>query len=736
MSASNPPKLARAASPLARSALAATLIISGGLLGSGAAGAAASDEAEAHAQLIDADLLTADLADAIRAESGYPSDPTEDTSGIDAALLDQFVTVELPSLGIPLINNGTNDGLLYLGDGADLGLLNAYAYAPDPNTATAASGAVTESGAIILDGIDEQGAPMASLELTALLDQLGIEGLTDQFVDGARLDVGVLASWAHAETGVPVASDYVLAGLELALSSPAVAALSQTVEDTVADVQAEVDGVIGPDGTLQAALAGAAADPVNVEVAGVGALTVDLGAPPVGAAVDLSGVVDDLLNTPLTDENGLVTIDLSTGEVAIDLEQLHAGDLNDLPANTSLLTAEQAALIADVITTLLREFVAAVDDAVEAAILGTTVTLNFDPTVTAGGAVTSDLALTVSGTVAEFLEPGAPALEIASTGGVTIGGVEVPLDALLAPALAAVVDDLVPVAQPVLTALLGDAATIIEDGLATDVEDLITALGPVLDGLLADLLTLTVNEQLNGAAGSFTINALSVDVLPGGNVVELPLASSTVRVFQEAVTVAQSLTPEQGPETGGTEVTITGEGFTGATGVTFDGLDGTDFTVVDDNTITVTTPAHEPGPVDVVVLGEGGDSAPLTFTYLDDDGDGDGDGGGDGDGDGDGGDDVPSRADSLSPTSGPISGGTTVTIVGDGFTGSTGVTFDGVPGTGFVVVDDNTIRVVTPPHAAGGASVVVMDPAGDSAPLQFSYRDGVVVRPGLPSTGA
>lgn len=728
MTAPNPPKLARAGSPLARSALAATLIISGGLLGSGTADALASDQAEAHAQLIDADLLTVDLADAIRAESGYPSDPSEDISGIDAALLDQLVTVELPSLGIPLINNGSNDGLLQLDDGADLGLLNAYAYAPDANTATAASGAVTESGAIILDGIDEQGAPMASLELTALLGQLGIEGLTDEVVDGARLDVGVLASWAHAETGVPVESDYVLAGLELALSSPAVAALAQTVADTVGAAQTEVDSVIGPDGALETALAGAAVDPVNVEVAGVGALTVDLGDPQVGAAVDLSAAVDDLLTTPLTDENGLVSIDLSTGQVTIDLAQLHGGDLNDLPANTSLLTAEQAALIADVVTTLLREFVAAVDDAVEAAILGTTVTLNFDPTVTAGGAVTSDLAITVSGTVAEFLEPGAPTLDVSSTGGVTVGAVEVPLDALLAPALAAVLDDMVPVAQPVLSALLADVAAVVEDGLGVAVEDLITALGPVLDGVLADLLTLTVNEQINGADGSFTINALSVDVLPAAGAVELPLASSTVRVFQEAVTVAQSLTPEQGPETGGTEVTITGEGFTGATGVTFDGLDGTDFTVVDDNTITVTTPPHAPGVVEVVVTDESGDSEPLDFEYLAGDDDGDGDGGA--------GDGVPSRADSLSPASGPTSGGTTVTIVGEGFTGATGVTFDGVPGTGFVVVDDNTIRVVTPPHAVGGASVVVTDPDGNSAPLLFSYRDGVAVRPGLPSTGA
>lgn len=52
-----------------------------------------------------------------------------------------------------------------------------------------------------------------------------------------------------------------------------------------------------------------------------------------------------------------------------------------------------------------------------------------------------------------------------------------------------------------------------------------------------------------------------------------------------------SLTPATGLEAGGETITITGFGFTGATGVSFGGTAATSFTVVDDNTIEAVAPA-------------------------------------------------------------------------------------------------------------------------------------------------
>lgn len=78
-----------------------------------------------------------------------------------------------------------------------------------------------------------------------------------------------------------------------------------------------------------------------------------------------------------------------------------------------------------------------------------------------------------------------------------------------------------------------------------------------------------------------------------------------------------TVAPATGGVAGGTAVTITGTGFTGATGVTFGGTAGTAFTVVSSTSITVTTPAHASGAVTVVVLSPNGNGTKLTgFTYA------------------------------------------------------------------------------------------------------------------------
>ena len=73
------------------------------------------------------------------------------------------------------------------------------------------------------------------------------------------------------------------------------------------------------------------------------------------------------------------------------------------------------------------------------------------------------------------------------------------------------------------------------------------------------------------------------------------------------------VSPAGGSVAGGTPVTISGNGFTGATAVTFGGAAGTTLVVVSANTITVTSPAHAAGTVDVVVTTPKGTS-PTTGT--------------------------------------------------------------------------------------------------------------------------
>ena len=163
------------------------------------------------------------------------------------------------------------------------------------------------------------------------------------------------------------------------------------------------------------------------------------------------------------------------------------------------------------------------------------------------------------------------------------------------------------------------------------------------------------------------------------------------------------LSPVQGFASGGTAVTITGTGFTGTTNVKFANTSATP-TVVNDTTITVTSPAHAVGVVDVTVIGPNGTSATTAadqFTYI--------------------ADNVAPTVSGLSPAGGTTLGGTTVTLTGSGFTGTTGVQFGGTGGTGVSVVNDTTVTVITPAHAAGQVDVTVTNPQGTSTAVNADH---------------
>jgi len=55
---------------------------------------------------------------------------------------------------------------------------------------------------------------------------------------------------------------------------------------------------------------------------------------------------------------------------------------------------------------------------------------------------------------------------------------------------------------------------------------------------------------------------------------------------------------------------------------------------------------------------------------------------------------------SVSPSSGPVAGGTMVTVMGSGFTGATKVVFGTVAGTEVTVLNDSTLTVVSPAEGA------------------------------------
>jgi formylglycine-generating enzyme required for sulfatase activity len=185
-----------------------------------------------------------------------------------------------------------------------------------------------------------------------------------------------------------------------------------------------------------------------------------------------------------------------------------------------------------------------------------------------------------------------------------------------------------------------------------------------------------------GTAGAKTVSLTT----PGGT------ANLTNGFTYVAAPTVTSINPNSGATTGGAAVTITGTGFTGATGVSIGGVAATSVVVVNATTITANAPALAAGVYAVSVttpFGTGTLANAYTAVVY-----------------------PPPTISSVSPNVGPTAGGTAITITGNNFTGATSVTIGGVAATNLVVASTTSITATTPAGTAGAKNVVVTSPWG------------------------
>ncbi len=158
------------------------------------------------------------------------------------------------------------------------------------------------------------------------------------------------------------------------------------------------------------------------------------------------------------------------------------------------------------------------------------------------------------------------------------------------------------------------------------------------------------------------------------------------------------VSPGNGPESGGTSVTVTGTNFMNGASVKFGGGFASAVVVVSTTEITCNTPSGS-GTVDVVVRNADGDSDTLSsaFSY-----------------------DPPPSITSVSRDHGPESGGTNVTITGTNFDVSASVTVGGVSALNVSVVSPASISCTTP-GGIGVVDIVVTNPDAQSDTLAAGF---------------
>src|SRR5882724_859724 len=165
-----------------------------------------------------------------------------------------------------------------------------------------------------------------------------------------------------------------------------------------------------------------------------------------------------------------------------------------------------------------------------------------------------------------------------------------------------------------------------------------------------------------------------------------------------------------GPDTGGTQVTIFGTNFQPGAVVLFGTAPGgfSALNCVEDGgtTISCFTPAHLAGPADVTVVNVDGQrsSAPAAYTFVLV---------------------VPPTFTSVVPATGPTNGSTAITVAGTQFQNGATVNINNLPAAN-VVVTPTSITATTPALPVGPADVTVANPDGGSitAPDAFTYALG------------
>ena len=214
-------------------------------------------------------------------------------------------------------------------------------------------------------------------------------------------------------------------------------------------------------------------------------------------------------------------------------------------------------------------------------------------------------------------------------------------------------------------------------------------------GIAATSVVIASDTSITAKTPAGSVGAKTIAVTTAGG-------TATSGFTYIAAPVISSISPVSGPLTAGTAITITGLNFNGASSVKIGGVAATNVIVKSDTSITAVSPAGKAGSQTILVTTVGGTATKTrAFTYV-----------------------IASAITSVSPTSGPLTGSTTISIKGTGFTGASSVTVAGVAATNVVVVSSILITAVTPAGSVGSKDVSVTTVGGTSTKASaFTYAE-------------
>lgn len=218
-------------------------------------------------------------------------------------------------------------------------------------------------------------------------------------------------------------------------------------------------------------------------------------------------------------------------------------------------------------------------------------------------------------------------------------------------------------------------------------------------------LTLTTPRAISTIGGAANVVVVNSD---GGATSQI--GGFFYTAFERALAVT-SVSGDRGPNSGGMLVTIFGDGFSAAAAVYFGSIPATSVNTLGASQMFVRPPPNVSGPVTVTIINPDGTRATLAngFTYT-----------------------GPMNVTAVTPGGGPLAGGTTVSIKGDGFVRGASVQIGAAAATSVLVVNSTQIVAVTPAGTMGNARITVINPDGVPGVLGQGFTYGPITNSAVP----
>ncbi|WP_171906587.1 choice-of-anchor G family protein, partial [Arthrobacter sp. SW1] len=511
-----------------------------------------AQQSESAASIIDTSILGQELAGGGQTRALFPGGPLSDQGGLDLSLLGSEV-IDLGGIPIPLSE---------LIDFGQLGVLNSQSQTTDAKNARAISGIAGADGAVTLDGADgDFGA--ARINLLSLFEKAGIAGATDLLIDEATLLAGAGGAQVIAQNGEFLDPDgfggkgqYRVAEASLLLHSPTIEQIASDLYDQLGQVDQTMEDTVN--GMLDLTALASALPGVTLD-----------------ASVESNmrdQIFQAILAQPITTNNQVLTVDFSTGNMTIQLDQIYSGErpegpdapdgINNQAPNTEVIDDTIYPIIAETVHDLMEEVTNIAVGAIAGALGSVTLNITAGMTTPLGGAVATT-SINLMGDLGQ--------IQCTPSG---LGGAGV--CATLTTMLTAAQPILTTMVQPIRDFILSDGGQQIFDTLIGGIKTgaitlpIRMLLSPFFD-VLTQAISLQLNRQVETTClapdgttktASLEVSALSLGLAQAVDGARLNLGSAGVRIGACAAAISPAITldPTQVPAGGTTNVD--GTGFT------------------------------------------------------------------------------------------------------------------------------------------------------------------------------